>query len=562
MLKGDVYGSALERLILKLETMTHELDSGLQDSLSEICVLLKVAKLQANFFDDPRLEKIGSGELKTLYSSEEQEDSTVEELSITNKNNSIIHYYVYHKDGEEPWDEEDSRHIHVLLKLLYTFQARVRTLRMIEEISFRDRELGIYNLPYFLKTVGMVIGRGMAKEFGVCYFNLRNFTSVNDKYGRDTGTAIMKDYIKFLDKSVGDRGIVCRIGGDNFITLFPKEKYEIVKILLAGSYRPVAAIPGEFVYIHASAGYYLISEDVKSPEEVMDRVAMAFQCARRSVETNFTAYYNVGLQKQQERVRQIEALFKKAMEEEEFQVYYQPKVELEQYQLSGAEALCRWIHEGELIPPDSFIPILEKSQAICDLDFYMLDHVCRDIKQWISEGKEPVKVSVNLSRRHMNDPYLLKHILDIIDGRGIPHKYIEIELTETTTDVDFRILKGIVSGLKENDIFISIDDFGTGFSSLNLLREAPWDVLKIDKSFLPDENHVKDNRTAMLKHIIGMSNDLGLSCIVEGVETKEQVEILKKYKCYQAQGFYFDRPMTKEEFEKRLSPGWKYQVED
>lgn len=562
MLRGDVYGSALERLILKLETMTHELDLGLHDSLAEICTMLKIAKVQASFFDDPRSEKDGAGKFKTFYASEEPEDSVVEELRIANKNNSVIHYFVYHKSGEEAWDDEDIHHIRILLKLLYTFQARVRTLRMIEEISFRDRELGIYNLPYFLKTVGMVIGQGIAKGFGVCYFNLRSFTAINEKYGRDTGTAIMTDYVKFLDKSVGERGIVCRIGGDNFITLFPKEKFEMVKILLAGSYRPVADIPGEFVYIHASAGYYMISEDVKSPEEVMDRVAMAFQCARRSVETNFTAYYDAGLQKQQERVRQIEALFKKAIEEEEFLVYYQPKVELEQYQLAGAEALCRWLHEGELIPPDSFIPILEKSQAICDLDFYMLDHVCRDIKQWIKEGKEPVKVSVNLSRRHMNDPYLLKHILDIIDGRGIPHKYIEIELTETTTDVDFRILKGIVSGLKENDIYTSVDDFGTGFSSLNLLREAPWDVLKIDKSFLPDENNAKDNRSAMLKHIIGMSNDLGLSCIVEGVETIEQVKILKKYECYRAQGFYFDRPMTKEEFEKRLSPDWKYQVEE
>lgn len=318
MLRGDVYGSALERLILKLETMTHELDSGLHDSLAEICALLKIAKVQANFFDDPRLEKIGSGEIKTLYSSEDREDSTVEELSITNKNNSIIHYYVYHKNGEEPWDEEDSSHIHVLLKLLYTFQARVRTLRMIEEISFRDRELGIYNLPYFLKTVGMVIGQGIAKGFGVCYFNLRSFTAVNEKYGRDTGTAIMTDFVKFLDKSVGERGIVCRIGGDNFITLFPKEKLEMVKILLAGSYRPVADIPGEFVYIHASAGYYIISGDVKSPEEVMDRVAMAFQCARRSVETNFTAYYDAGLQKQQERVRQIEALLKRQSKRKSF----------------------------------------------------------------------------------------------------------------------------------------------------------------------------------------------------------------------------------------------------
>ena len=239
---------------------------------------------------------------------------------------------------------------------------------------------------------------------------------------------------------------------------------------------------------------------------------------------------------------------------EEFKVFYQPKTQLNNYQLAGAEALCRWFRNGKVISPGEFIPVLEGSKAICTLDFYMLDHVCRDIRRWLDEGREAVKVSVNLSRLHLGDEDLLESILRIIDKYKVPHHFIEIELTETTTDVDYKELKKIVYGLREQDISTSVDDFGVGYSSLNLIREMPWNVLKIDKSFLPtQEEEDKDpSKVKMLRHIITMSQDLGLECIVEGVETAEQVKLLKDCKCYLAQGFYFDRPLPVKEFEQKL----------
>lgn len=221
--------------------------------------------------------------------------------------------------------------------------------------------------------------------------------------------------------------------------------------------------------------------------------------------------------------------------------------------MTGAEALCRWKHDGRLIPPDEFIPILEQNTDICKLDFYMIDHVCRDIRRWLDEGRQLPRISVNLSRKHILDVDLLKHLMEIIDRHIIPHHLIEAELTETTTDVKFKDLKRVVNGLQEQGISASVDDFGSGYSSLNLIKEVPWNVIKIDKSIVPiDDDDESSPRTVMFKYVVAMAREMGLECIAEGVETKTQVEILKRYGCDIAQGYHFDRPLPKDEFEKRL----------
>ena len=183
----------------------------------------------------------------------------------------------------------------------------------------------------------------------------------------------------------------------------------------------------------------------------------------------------------------------------------------------------------------------------------MLDHVCRDIRRWLDEGRKVVRVSVNYSRKHMMDIDLLEHTLDIVDRNNVPHRYIEIELTETTTDVEFQYLKSVVSGLQTAGISTSVDDFGMGYSSLNLIKEVPWNVLKIDKSFLPlESDNENSTRSVMFKYVVAMAKELGLECIAEGVETEQQVNVLRQNHCDLAQGFYFDKPLPVEEFEKRL----------
>ena len=212
------------------------------------------------------------------------------------------------------------------------------------------------------------------------------------------------------------------------------------------------------------------------------------------------------------------------------------------------------MHEGRLIPPNEFIPVLERGYDICKLDFYMLEHVCKDIMRWLVQGREIVRVSVNLSRRHMNDPQLFEHIVGIVDRNRVPHEYIEIELTETTTDVEFKDLKRVVSQLQSVGINASVDDFGVGYSSLNLIKEIPWDVLKLDKSLLPREQK-KERGSQMFRHIVAMAHEIGLKCVAEGVETTEQMQLLRDYGCNIAQGFFFDKPLPVGEFEKRLEKG-------
>jgi EAL domain-containing protein (putative c-di-GMP-specific phosphodiesterase class I) len=252
----------------------------------------------------------------------------------------------------------------------------------------------------------------------------------------------------------------------------------------------------------------------------------------------------------------VQLLFPDALRNEEFSVYYQPKVDIRTGEIIGAEALCRWFHEGEMISPDAFIPMLEETNDICKLDFYMLEHACRDIRRWMDEGRKVVRISVNLSRKHMINVNLLDNLLKIIDRHNVPHSCIEIELTETTTDVGFSDLKRVVTGLQSVGIFTSVDDFGVGYSSLNLIRELPWNVIKVDKSFLPQgDNEMDDVSKIMFKHVIQMTTEMGIECIVEGVETVKQRAILEENNCCYAQGFLYDRPLPKNEFEERLIQG-------
>jgi len=291
---------------------------------------------------------------------------------------------------------------------------------------------------------------------------------------------------------------------------------------------------------------------VNSPDDIMTKIMSSFHVAKTGDQGDIV-FYSEMLMSAREKANRIMKMFPIALKDEEFHVYYQPKVNLVTGEICGAEALCRWFHEGKIVPPTEFIPILEECDDICKLDFHILDQVCRHIRKWLDEGRRAVRVSVNLSRRHIVNPELAKTLIDIIDRNGVPHEYIEIELTETTTDVGFRDLKRVVEELQKKHICTSVDDFGMGYSSLNLIRVIPWDVLKIDKNFLPLDEEADDSvRSIMCKYVIAMAKDMGLECIVEGVETPAQLKRLRENGCDEAQGYLFDKPMPLEEFEKRL----------
>ncbi len=249
--------------------------------------------------------------------------------------------------------------------------------------------------------------------------------------------------------------------------------------------------------------------------------------------------------------KQIIDEFPHALENGEFKAYYQPKVDTNTNEIVGAEALVRWLHNGELISPNDFVPVLETDGSICRLDFFIFETVCRDIRRWIDEGINPVRISTNFSRKNLSDRNFSKHIEDIIKENGVPREYIEIEVTETTNEEENGLLSRFIKDMHEAEIMMAIDDFGTGYSSLNLLRDFPADVLKIDKSFIDAHNHTERD-SVVLANIAKMAKELNMKVITEGVERWDQVEFLKRIDVNLVQGFLFDKPMPENDFEEKL----------
>lgn len=545
------YSRLLNEFIIEGEKIEKYRDPAFNKILEPICKFLRISRISSAVFDSTCDSAIIKSAPHIYYDDGNADSTRVLKFTETNMRAGKATYIFMQSKSGQDWSDEEVQQIEAFEKLIYTFCDRSYASTIAKDLSMLDNDLMVYPLTFFLATVKNLIRQGRIGEFGGVYFNLRHFSSINDRFGRDCATNIMRLFIHGIQEKILYEECICRVGGDNFVVLFKKDNLNIIKNYLSGM--PITFNDGETVTVTTTAGYYMIPEATESATDVMDRISTAYQLAKSVYKRPFL-FYDDEIMQHQTHVKEIEMMFPSAIENEEFKVFYQPKTQLNNYQLAGAEALCRWFRNGKVISPGEFIPVLEGSKAICTLDFYMLDHVCRDIRRWLDEGREAVKVSVNLSRLHLGDEDLLESILRIIDKYKVPHHFIEIELTETTTDVDYKELKKIVYGLREQDISTSVDDFGVGYSSLNLIREMPWNVLKIDKSFLPtqEEENNDPSKVKMLRHIITMSQDLGLECIVEGVETAEQVKLLKDCKCYLAQGFYFDRPLPVKEFEQKL----------
>lgn len=546
------YSRLLNEFIIEGEKIEQYRGPAFNKILEPICKFLRISRISSAVFDSTCDSAIIKSAPHIYYDDGNADSTRVLKFTETNMRAGKATYIFMQSKSGQDWSDEEVQQIEAFEKLIYTFCDRSYASTIAKDLSMLDNDLMVYPLTFFLATVKNLIRQGRIGEFGGVYFNLRHFSSINDRFGRDCATNIMRLFIHGIQEKILYEECICRVGGDNFVVLFKKDNLNIIKNYLSGM--PITFNDvDETVTVTTTAGYYMIPEATESATDVMDRISTAYQLAKSVYKRPFL-FYDDEIMQHQTHVKEIEMMFPSAIENEEFKVFYQPKTQLNNYQLAGAEALCRWFRNGKVISPGEFIPVLEGSKAICTLDFYMLDHVCRDIRRWLDEGREAVKVSVNLSRLHLGDEDLLESILRIIDKYKVPHHFIEIELTETTTDVDYKELKKVVYGLREQDISTSVDDFGVGYSSLNLIREMPWNVLKIDKSFLPtQEEEDKDpSKVKMLRHIITMSQDLGLECIVEGVETAEQVKLLKDCKCYLAQGFYFDRPLPVKEFEQKL----------
>ena len=388
-------------------------------------------------------------------------------------------------------------------------------------------------------------------EYAAVFFDLCKFSDINRKYGMEIGNDILSLYVDKLSEYLEKDELLARQYGNQFVAIIKKTNLDHFLTHLEGldiQFNNPADKSIATVTISAKAGVYEIRQTDSDGEEIISYAASALGLAK-TPGGKPVVYMTPELIHTLKERKLLETEIQNGLENDEFVVYYQPKVDSSTQTLCGAEALARWLHNGELIQPARFIPLMESNETICLLDLKILQFVCRDLSSWISQGLKPPTVSVNISRRNLSDPDIANKIDHIIKAAGIPKELIEIEITETVDEFPIRVLKSFVDSLHELGYRVSIDDFGTASSSLTLLREITFDTIKIDKGFV-DKDFAKD--LTILDYIVKLAKALDLRIVAEGVEHAEQVATLLNMGVIVIQGYFFDEPLPHEEMTKRL----------
>ena len=414
-----------------------------------------------------------------------------------------------------------------------------------------DTITGIPNENAYIMFLQKLIDYGKGAKYIVANLNIKNFTLINERFGSEKGDEVIRIFSKQLYDLTDEDEILARVGGNNYYAAFKKEGFQdklkrcnsiVVKI---ENLHEVIEYP-----IQIRAGIYSIQEEDILVSEINNKVAIAFGHSKR-VENKDFVFFDETIRKEIYNEMIIRKMIPKALDNHEFLVYYQPKVSLDNYRLIGAEALVRWNQNGVIVPPISFIPICEKNGFVKEIDLYVLDQVCRNIREWQDEGLEIVKVSSNFSKHHFEETDIADKICSIVDRWQVPHEYIEVEFTETAYIDRQDILSDTIEKLKKYGFSSSMDDFGSGYSSLSLLQALNFDVLKLDKSLLGKGiNDLKTHK--IIGSIIAMAQDLKLEIIAEGVETRQELEMLSELNCNVVQGYIFDKPLPEKDFYKRL----------
>lgn len=418
-----------------------------------------------------------------------------------------------------------------------------------------DKLTGLWNSYGFHNELEKICAAKKSIYYDAFYFDIVRMGVINSKYGNSVGDFVLKKYAHIIKHWLQKDEVFGRLGGDFFVAFVKREHSDNFLKLLSAVEIPLEEVGRKNIKLSAIVGIYQVIEDSTTADQIVTYVSAAANFAKNVKKKPYFYLTKEVMNELDEQSRMIESL-PEYMENREFVPFYQPKVNLESNTLCGAEALCRWNHDGGFVPPYKFIPLLEESDNICPFDFYMLNRVCEDIRTWLNKGLKVPTISVNFSRKNLGNPILAEEIYNVVKSYDIPLSLVQIEITETIDQYPLDYLKGVVEALQRYGLSAAIDDFGVGSSSIRLLKEVPFDVLKIDKSFV-DSLTTKDCK--FLKHIIGMAEEAGASVIAEGVEKKDQVEVLRNLGCHEIQGYFFDKPLEEEDFEKRLySPVYAY----
>ena len=426
-------------------------------------------------------------------------------------------------------------------------------------------ELG--NYYYFCKEGNKFIQKNTAPKY-ILILDIEKFRAFNSYYGHDKGRELIIQLAKRLVQILKDYiNIICRFTNDIFAILIEtNDRINIIADNLFGSLRHIE-VNGEIYNIYPIIGIYKIKND----ENILLAIDKAMT-AHDEIIGDYNKKYNMYSEETETVIleeQKIEEIMEEALENGEFKVFYQPKIDLKTNKVISCEALVRWFREGKFISPNRFIPLFEKNRLIIKLDKYILKKACEDI-QYINKllkekdclknynHKNPhnqsftynsfITASINISKEHFAYDNFIQEYYDMVKQTNVPRELIELEITESASVYKGINLKQITKDMKQKGFTIALDDFGTGYSSLNMLQDLSIDVLKIDKSFID-----RIGESNLVKYIINMAKDFNIKTVAEGVETKEQIDILKNMGCDMAQGYYYAKPLSREDFVEYLT---------
>jgi len=416
------------------------------------------------------------------------------------------------------------------------------------EQSEKDSLTKIPNYVKFYMHTEKILRKNLDKQYAIVVFDIDRFKSINDLYGLSQGDEALKHIGRVLKDIYGHEDNYARMTADRFAFYMSyNNKGEIIREI--EKIRKKINNNDLSFDIKTSYGIYLV-DDINVPVNLMcDRAMMASRTTKGNI-MKFCSFYDEHYRQDMIRMSEIERDMNKALDNHDFKMYLQPKYRLSDGRLCGAEVLCRWMHpEKGMIPPLDFIPLFEQNGFILKLDEYMWEQACSTIKKWLDEGKEIVPLSVNISRYHINHNDLEMALMKLVNQYGLTTDMLTLEITESLFLDKPEELNRVLVRLKKLGFRLEVDDFGAGFSSLNLIRNISVDTIKMDKEFL-DNEIASEKGKIVVKHTINMAKDLQMQVIAEGVETKEHVDFLKSSHCDIAQGFYFAKPMPIEEFNR------------
>jgi diguanylate cyclase (GGDEF)-like protein len=459
-------------------------------------------------------------------------------------------YYIYviqYKKFIERQNKKLEEDVHLKTKELYYSAHHDALTNLPNRVLFTDK------LEESLKFAAC-----HDSDVFVVFLDLDRFKEVNDTYGHDVGDKLLKTVAKRLKKSLRDIDVIARLGGDEFTILIPNISYSEMIIVAK---KIILSMEENFyvdtIKLHSSfsIGISHYPKDGSSVEELLKNADIAMYQAKADGKNRYKFYNQEMSDRAQERVV-LENDIKNALENGEFEAYFQPKVNAKSKKIIGLEALIRWNHPKKgLVFPDKFINFAEEIGLIIEIDSYMRRETMRITKEWTQEGLDFGKVSFNASTLELEDDDFVEHIKSIINEMDYDTSKLELEILESQSIRNRERMVGILKEIRALGVSISIDDFGTGYSSLSYLKQLPVDKLKIDRSFILDVPNDSAS-VALVRTIITLANNLKLDLIAEGVESKEQVDFLVKEGCENIQGFYYSKPIPADKLKELLLHGF------